>query len=507
MGTKIDMNTKPRSLLAMAAAAALTIFTVGWCIELIDLPLWRARASTAPKLKLQESTGGKDSRPSQSFAPMIQRVGPSVVNIFSTKTVRAPERGRMPFDLPFFFFGDPNDQDPRGPRRSRQEQSLGSGVIVTEDGYILTNNHVVDGADEIRVALSDNKTEYTAKLIGGDPRTDIAILKIDATNLPAVTIADSDRVQVGDVVLAIGNPFGIGQTVTSGIVSGTGRGGFGVADYEDYIQTDASINPGNSGGPLVDSDGRLVGINTWIISRSGGSQGVGFAVPSNLARSVLERIYKDGKFVRGYLGVAIQPLTPDLAKEFKLPEKQGGALIGEVSAKTPAAEAGFKDGDIVIEYNGKSVNDDRHFRIMVAQTPPGTKARFKVLREGKEQQLTATLGEFTDEVRQAGLRKSEPTKADSLDGVEVADLDNQNRRQFGIPGSVRGALVTNVEENSASFKAGLRPGDVILEINRAAIRDADEAVKMSEALKGRALLRVWNNGGARYVVVDGGKNR
>src|SRR5712675_613004 len=263
-----------------------------------------------------------------SFAPVVQKVTPAVVKITTATRIHNtayswPGPGAPPGmdDLMRRFFGDENDgQMPRrnfrGPRMPRQE-GLGSGVVITKDGYILTNNHVVDGADEVKVALSDGR-EFTAKVIGRDPKSDVAVIKVDAKDLPAVPMADSDKVEVGDVVLAIGNPFGIGQTVTTGIVSATGRGGAIGLDYEDFIQTDAAINPGNSGGPLVDSEGRLVGINTAILSRSGGNQGIGFAIPSNLARDVMQSLVKDGHVTRGFLGVVIQDVTPALAKQFKL---------------------------------------------------------------------------------------------------------------------------------------------------------------------------------------------
>src|SRR5437660_7366945 len=257
-----------------------------------------------------------------SFAPVVKKVAPSVVNVFTTKTVRNPMPEITPFfDDPFFrrFFGSPfGDNEGRRQPRTFKERSLGSGVIVTKDGYILTNNHVVDGADEIKVARDKDKKQFTAKVVGRDPKTDIVVLKIEASEMPFITFADSDKLEVGDVALALGNPFGIGQTVTMGIVSATGRGGMGIEDYEDFIQTDAAINPGNSGGALVDAEGRLVGLNTAILSRSGGSQGVGFAIPSNIARTVMESLIAHGHVTRGYLGGSIQHVTPALAQEFKL---------------------------------------------------------------------------------------------------------------------------------------------------------------------------------------------
>ncbi|HEY9173833.1 MAG TPA: Do family serine endopeptidase, partial [Verrucomicrobiae bacterium] len=373
---------------------SLSLTAVLW---LAAAPAW---AAATPKLKTDNSPLPADARPALTFKPIVKKVTPSVVNIYSAKTVRQTPAFAPFFDDPFFrqFFGVPFENVPR----ERREQSLGSGVIATEDGYILTNNHVVDGADEIKVALADDKSVYDAKVIGTDPQTDIAVLKIEGKNLPAITITDSDQLEVGDIVLAIGNPFGVGQTVTMGIVSAKGRGGMGIVDYEDFIQTDASINPGNSGGALVDAAGRLVGINQSIISRSGGNQGIGFSVPINLARYVMERLIADGKVTRGYLGVMIQPVTPDLAKEFKLPDNTG-ALIGDVTKDSPAEDAGLKEGDVIIEFNGKKVTDSRHLRLLVSQTAPGTKADVKLLRDGKEKNLTVKLGELPE----GGLARSD----------------------------------------------------------------------------------------------------
>jgi len=501
---------KPFLSLLLAGATGAAIFAAIDASSSND----SAHPSAPPKINVQSAPLSREAKITTSFAPVIKKVTPSVVNIYSTKTVRVNPRMMPFFDDPFLrrFFGgefDDNPQDNRGRPRTREEQSLGSGVIVSEDGYILTNNHVVDGADEIKVVLADDKKEFAAKLIGTDPQTDVAVLKVDGKSLPAVTTADSDQLEVGDVVLAIGNPFGIGQTVTMGIVSATGRGGFGVVDYEDFIQTDASINPGNSGGALVDAEGRLVGLNTFIISRSGGNQGVGFAVPINLARSVMERLTRDGKVVRGFLGVKLQPLvTAELAKQFGLPD-QNGALISEVMPDTPAAKAGLKEGDFIVEFNGKKVEDNRHLRLMASQTAPKTKVTLKVIRDGKDKTFTVTLGELSDKENPQGMRKSSQSdvEQDTLDGVEVADLDAQWRREFDIPANVRGAVVTNVDEDAPAYRAELRAGDVVLEIDRKPVRNADDAVKLSKDLKSSVLLRVWSKGGSRYLVVDNTKHR
>ena len=500
------MKTSTKTTLVFGMALGLAF---GLAFQ--QVPLASHLFAATPKLKTDHAPISADARPAFTFGPVIKKVSPSVVNIYTAKTVKENFRVSPFFDDPFFrdFFGMPFGQ--QNVPRERREQSLGSGVIVTEDGYILTNNHVVDGADEIKVALNDDKTTYTAKVIGTDPQTDIAVIKVEGKNLPAITATDSDNVGVGDVVLAIGNPFGVGQTVTMGIVSAKGRAGMGIVDYEDFIQTDASINPGNSGGPLVDAAGWLVGINTAILSRTGGNQGIGFAVPMNLARYVMERLVADGKVTRGYLGLMIQPITPELAKEFKLPENSG-ALIGEVTKDSPAEEAGLKDGDVVVEFNGKKVTDSRHLRLMVSQTPPATKAPLKIIRDGKEQTLSVKLGELpADGLAKAGGRSGGLRRgigADPFDGVTVEDLDARGRRQFNIPGHIHGALVTDVDLDSAAAVAGLRTGDVIQEINRQPVNNADEVIRLSERLKSdRVLLRIWSQGGGRFVVLESRTNK
>jgi serine protease Do len=398
-----------------------------------------------------------------------------------------------------------------------QEQSLGSGVIVSVDGYILSNNHVVEGADEVKVSLGEGRADLIAKVVGTDPPTDISVLKVDAKDLSPITITDSSNLEVGDTVMAVGNPFGVGQTVTAGIVSAVGRGGFGIVDYEDFIQTDASINPGNSGGPLVDVEGRLVGVNTAIISGTGGNMGIGFAVPANMVRSVMDRIIKDGRVIRGFLGVQIQPLDPELAQEFHLPS-QSGALVGDVRPRTPAERAGIEAGDVITEFDGKKVNDSRHLRLMVSQTAPGTKTKLKLLRPDKnnkivEMPITVTLSELPAEALAMGRggrnnRDVTPAQTEVLDGLGVTDIDNKARTQFKIPEEIHGALVTEVSPDSAAFEAGLRPGDVIQEVNRQRVRDADTAIEASKKLKGnKVLLRVWSRGGSRYVVVESAEKK
>jgi serine protease Do len=382
---------------------------------------------------------------------------------------------------------------------------------------------VVEGAEKVKVALASGEKEFEAKIIGTDPPTDVAVLKIETKgDLPAIIIADSDKLEVGDTVLAIGNPFGVGQTVTLGIASAVGRGGFGINDYENFIQTDAAINQGNSGGALVDAEGRLVGINTAILSRTGGNMGVGFAVPINMARFVMDRIIQDGKVSRGYLGVNIQPLTPDLAKAFNLPDESSGVLVGGVSPRSAADRAGLKDGDVITEYNGKKVTDRRNLQLAVAQTPPRTKVNLHLLRtegQGKpvDKNIAVTLDELPQETVASGhsgnaQREPGPSSLDALDGVEVTELDNRVRRELDIPNTIRGAMVASVDENSNAGEAGLRPGDVIVEIDRQPVGNADAAVHFSEKAKGKQiLLRVWSArggspGSTRFIVVNNSKS-
>jgi serine protease Do len=472
-----------------------------------------ARDTNPPaKLKLDPAPINRDARTGTSYAAVVKKASPSVVNIYSTKTRQLP-RSHPYFDDPLFdrFFGDGSSSGRRGPRSMKQE-SLGSGVIVSEDGYILTNSHVVEGADAdgVKVALGDGKQKLTARVVGTDPQTDIAVLKVEGKGLPAITIADSDTLEVGDVVLAIGNPFNVGQSVSLGIVSALGRGGFNITEYEDFIQTDAAINPGNSGGALVDAQGRLIGINQSILSRTGGNAGVGFAVPVNLARLIMARLVEDGKVQRGYLGVMIQPVTPELAKSFNLPDTSG-ALVGGVSPHTPAAEAGVKEGDVITAINGKKGADSRHMRLLISQNPPGSNATLTILRDGKEKTLSVKLAELPGEESLASERGSSDGKAhDALDGVEVTDLTPEARREFEVPSPIRGALVTNVDTGSNAYEAGLRAGNVVQEIDRQAVKSADEAVALSEKAAGdRILLRVWSREGeltgSHFLTVDNTK--
>jgi len=466
----------------------------------------------APAIRTENTPVDRDPRLGTSYAPIVKKVAPSVVNIYTTRFVREHAHRNPLFNDPLFrqFFG--GQMPDEGRETSRREESLGSGVIVSPNGYILTANHVVENADEVKVSIADNKKEYTARVIGKDEATDVAVLKIDASNLPAVTLADSDQLEVGDVVLAVGNPFGVGQTVTMGIVSALGRNGLGFEGYENFIQTDAAINPGNSGGALADAEGRLVGINTAIISPSGGNNGIGLAVPINMARNVMDRLIKGGKITRGYLGIFPQDIDDGLAQQFSLPD-DNGALVGDVFPDSPAQKAGLRSGDVIESVNGKIITGAENLKLTVSQLQPGTAATLKVIRNALTKTIVVTLGELPDNASTStgnSGSNSQTAHADMLDGVTVADIESEIRQQLNIPNSIQGALVSEVDENSNSADAGLKQGDIIIEINKQPVTDANDAVRLCKDTKDvRILVKVWRREGdlgvTRYLNVDNTK--
>lgn len=416
-----------------------------------------------------------------TLAPMLEKVTPAVVNIATTGRVRI--QGNPLLDDPFFrrFFDIPEQP------RERRTQSLGSGVIVDADkGYILTNNHVVDKAEKIRVTLR-NGNSYDAKLIGTDPESDVAVVQIKADNLTAVPLGNSEKLRVGDFVVAIGNPFGLGQTVTSGIVSALDRSGLGIQGYEDFIQTDASINPGNSGGALVNLNGELIGINNAIFSQSGGNIGIGFAIPINMAREIMQQLIAHGEVKRGQLGAQAQDLTAELARAFD--RKQGrGAVITQVDKGSAADKSGLKVGDIVIEIDGKPVRDANTLRNAIGLLRIGTKVQMKVLREGKAKTLTATVEEPVR--RQQGGEKLHAR----LTGASFSDIE-QGSRLFG---RIEGVLVSSVEPGSPAWGAGLRPGDVIVSVNRQPVKSLAEMRDIVSGSK-ELLLNIRRGSGALFL--------
>jgi len=437
-----------------------------------------------------------------SFSEIVRRTGPAVVNI-STVTLledsTAPE-GSF-FDNPFLrdFFGFPHPNRPD--TRRRREQSLGSGVIVSPEGLIMTNNHVVEGAAEITVTLSD-RNEYPATVVGTDPKTDLAVLRIDGGKaLPTLAWGDSDRIEVGEFVLAIGSPFGLARTVTLGIISAKGRANVGIADYEDFIQTDAAINPGNSGGPLVNTRGEMIGINTAIFSQSGGYQGIGFAVPSNMARGILDQLLESGRVSRGWLGVTIQDLSADMAHHFGLSDVRG-ALIGDIMEDSPAAEAGLRRGDIILRFAGRPVRDVAALRNAVATTKPGSRVEIEVWRDNGRQRLKATVSERPGETRpgeRAGRERPAPARGLPL-GLRVADLTREIRRQLGIAPGEKGVVVVKVRPGSAAEAAGLRRGDVIQELNRRPVESVRAFEQAAAEAEGPSLLLYVNRNGRRSFV-------
>ncbi len=444
--------------------------------------------------------------PTSNFVEIAKAVMPAVVNISTTRVIKQDgEAMQSPVpDDPFFrqFFGNDFFHRFRVPRE-RRESSLGSGVIVSSDGYIVTNNHVIAKADEIRVLLND-KREFTGKVVGTDPKTDIAVVKINARNLPTIPWGDSDKLQVGEYVLAIGNPFGLNQTVTQGIVSAVGRANVGISDYEDFIQTDAAINPGNSGGALVNVHGQLVGINTAIFTRSGGYMGIGFAVPSSMARSVMDSLIKNGKVIRGWLGVSIQEVTPDLARQFGIKEARG-ALVSEVIPDSPAAAAGFKTGDIITAFDGKPVDNPSLLRNAVAQVPVGTTVKIEVLRDKKTVTLKAKIAEQPKDVSQPESETAQGGDEDTaLSGVEVHNLTPDIMSQLGLHAGVTGVVITSVEEGSAAEEAGLQEGDVITEMNRHKVRNIADFTRESKKLSkdDSVLLFVIRQGQKLFIAIQ-----
>jgi serine protease Do len=448
------------------------------------------------------------------FAPVVKEALPAVVNISSSKVVKTRDNMSPFFNDPFFrqFFGpEQRQQQPR----EETEHSLGSGVIVSPEGYILTNNHVVEGATDVTVDLAD-KRHFTAKIVGTDPRTDVAVLKINATNLPAMALGNSHSLQVGDFVLAIGDPFGIGETVTMGIVSATGRTGLGIegqGSYEDFIQTDAAINPGNSGGALVDVHGELVGINTAIVTgessgAEAGNRGVGFAVPIDMARMVMMQLIEHGKVTRAYIGAEIQQVTPELAKQFNLPKAEG-ALVAQVEPNSPAAKAGLRQGDVIVGMDGRPYADSAELRIHISEMTPGTSATLEIIRDGKPMNLNIALGTLpeTQEAANQGGEQGESSEG-IMSGVSVQNLTPELSQQFDLKSGTTGVVVTQVSPDSAAAQAGLARGDVITEVNRHAVHNMREyRDEVSRSGKTSVLLMVIqpNSGGVPVYVVVGGQ--
>ncbi len=480
---------------AAVAFAAMAFMAV----TLIRVEVSR-EALSAPAPTAALSFGGQDawarSQDDGTVADVAEHAVQSVVNIASEKLLNRPS---SPYQNdPFFryFFRGRGGPD-RAPQR--HQKALGSGVIVSQGGRVLTNNHVVEGATQIRVTLFDGR-ELSAKLVGADPKSDVAVLQLegDLKGLVPLPFGNSTSLRLGETVLAIGNPFGVGQTVTKGIVSAKGRADVGIVDYEDFIQTDAAINPGNSGGALVNTRGELVGINTAILSRSGGYQGIGFAIPSNMAKGIMGSLLKNGHVVRGWLGVAIQDVDRDLAEALNLNDSRG-VLLAEVVDKSPADRAGLKQGDVVVRVSGTTVDSPGRLRSLIAAHGAGSKVKVELVRSGKSRSVAVTLGELPGDNNISSAQS--PAQGNAY-GLELSELTNAMRRRLQIPKRVRrGVVVTDVGRNTPAARAGFRQGDVIIEFNRKAISSVDDFQKARTKNKKRVLVLVYRGGSTIYLTL------
>ena len=417
------------------------------------------------------------------FVDLAARLKPSVVNISTAKVIAPQKRLKRPAPTPFgndpfedFFERFFEDM----PQRPHKERSLGSGFIISDDGYILTNNHVVAGANEIKVKLADGR-EFSGEIKGSDQKLDLALVKITASEkLPAASRGDSDDIKIGEWAMAIGNPFGLAETVTAGIISAKGRV-IGSGPYDDFIQTDASINPGNSGGPLFNARGEVIGINTAIVAKG---QGIGFAIPVNMAKSIITQLRDNGRVTRGWLGVSIQPITPELAQSFGLSDAKSGALVADVVKESPAAKSGLKTGDIILEFNGKQVHEMNDLPRLVAVTPAGKKVPLKVLRDGKHLALTVVI----EQLRDGASDESQPHGAELL-GLTVRELTGELASQLGLP-DVKGVVIADVKAGSAAEEAGIAKGDIVREVDGFTVATVPDFEKALAARKKGALLRL-----------------
>jgi len=475
---------------SMIAAGMIVVSVLGCRADAAGLPPAASAIESPPAPKL--ASGDFPAR----FIEVARLCAPSVVSIRSTSAV-SNELGNSFLGSPFddFFHGLPH------PRGKQLQMGVGSGVIVDTRGYVLTNSHVVRDADELDVELSDDRT-LEAKVVGVDERSDLAVIKVDAKNLTPMAFGDSRKLQVGEWVMAIGSPFGLRQTVSAGIVSAVGRGNVGIADYEDFIQTDAAVNPGNSGGPLVNLEGKLVGINTAIASRSGGNQGVGFAIPFHMARTIMDQLISDGRVVRGFLGVSISDLTSELSASFGF-QGTRGVLVQDVSPETPGARAGLKPGDIVVELDGKPAETASEFRGRIAETRPGTVVKLGVFRDGKRIAVEARLGELPGTPGAVAGGGAPPAAGKVRLGVELADVSDELRQRLGLDPAARGAVILQVEPDSPAARAGLEPGDLIDEVGGEDVKNAaDTSARLGKANPGAPLrLRVVREGRGRFVIV------
>ena len=441
-------------------------------LAFVGLVAWRAPEAPAvarAAAAVSAPAPASSAIPVTTFAPVVQKVMPAVVTLRVEKRAQAvPTDSQMPDEFFRRFFGE--GQGPRMmPRQPGIERGLGSGVIVSADGYILTNNHVVDGADTVKVELPDRRT-FTAKVVGTDPGSDLAVVKVDAKDLPTLTLGDSDTVRVGDVVLAVGNPMGIGETVTSGIISAKGRQTEGGDAYQDFLQTDAAINHGNSGGALVNAEGQLIGINSQILSPSDGNIGLGFAIPSNMARNVMDQLIRTGSVRRAKLGITVQGISADMAQAMNLPSAQG-ALVSNVEDASPAARAGLRQGDVITQFNGKPVADSNQLRNEVAATTPGSTVSLQVLRDGRTENVQAKVGELPVKRDRSGAASER--RGEGKFGMSVEPLTPDLAEQAGVPRTTRGVIVAEVDPAGVAADSGVQEGDVIEKVDGQSVTSVD----------------------------------
>ncbi|MCE3040366.1 Do family serine endopeptidase [Helicobacter anatolicus] len=430
-----------------------------------------------------------------SYNNSIKHAIMAVVNISTQKKIKSSLQNNPMFNDPFFqqFFGDLYNQVPK----DRIERALGSGVIVSPDGYIVTNNHVIDGASKILVTLPDSSKEYNATLVGTDPDSDLAVIKIDKKDLPYIKFANSNNVLVGDVVFAIGNPFGVGETVTQGIISALNKNGMGINNYENFLQTDTSINPGNSGGALIDTRGALVGINTAIISRSGGNLGIGFAIPSDMVKNVVNQLIKDGKIQRGYLGVGIQDINNDLRDSYNNHE---GAVVISLEKDSPAKKAGLMVWDLITEVNGKKIKNSAELKNLIGTLKPNSTTTLKILRDGKEQTITLNLAERNTEKNNNPVNTKNNDEGE-LKGLRVESITPQMRQQYNISNSIQGVIITSVAEDSPAQEAGFNQGDIIAQIENISIKNTADFTNAINKFKGKSKrILVYTRNGVKTIV-------
>jgi Do/DeqQ family serine protease len=483
--TRFTRKAQIASLVGLVVLLAVVFFSFRAC---------QTRDSNITSTRENGGTIIRSVVPVDSYAEVVERVSPAVVTIRSERRVRAPQQ--HPFlDDPFFrdFFGD--RFGPGAPQqRERVQRGLGSGVIVSEDGYILTNHHVIDGAEEIKVETIENKV-FDATVVGTDPPSDLAVLKVNASGLPVLALGDSDRVRTGDVVLAVGNPLGVGQTVTAGIISAKGRStGLSDGSFEDFLQTDAPINQGNSGGALVSTNGEMIGVNSQILSPTGGNIGIGFAIPSNMARNVMEQLIKSGNVRRGQLGVTVQQVTSEIAQSLGLSEARG-VIVNSVVPGSAAERAGIRRGDILVSINGEQIDSPNTLRNSIASKAPGTEVSLTILRDGREQEVRASLGELTANTSRPNPQQQDQGPTRGRLGVSVQPLTPDLASQLGLDSNTQGLVVTSVEPSSPAAESGIRQGDVIAEANRQPVRSVEELQAAVDQAGGRPLLLLINRRG------------